>query len=58
MMLWSKSMTCKGLNPIVTLNKTIDQKGLTLTDLEMKEINMRSQRDPLLPSWDRLICPI
>jgi len=58
MMLWSKSMTWKGLHPIGTLNKAIYEKGITLTDLEMKEINNLLQRNPLLPSWDILICPI
>ena len=58
MLCWAKSMTWKGLKPIVSLCKKIYQKGISLTKKAMNDIEKRLQRNPLLPKWDILICPL
>ncbi len=57
MLAWAKSMTGKGLKPIVNLSQEIYQKGIYLTQKEMKEIERRLERNPNLPKWDILIRP-
>ena len=57
MLAWVKTMTWKGLNPIVKLSKKVYQKGISLTKKEMKEIEKRLERNPHLPKWDILIRP-
>ena len=57
MLAWAKSMTWKGLKPIVNLSQEIYQKGISLTQKEMKEIERRLERNPNLPKWDILIRP-
>lgn len=58
MLLWSNSMTWKGLHPKVSLCNVIYEKGVTLDASEMKEVNNRLQRNPSLPKWDILITPL
>ena len=57
MLAWGKSMTWKGLKPIVNLSQEIYQKGISLTQKEMKEIERRLERNPNLTKWDILIRP-
>lgn len=57
MLEWAKSMTWKGIQPVVTLSRTIYQKGISLSKKAMQEIEARLQRNPLLPKWDILIRP-
>ena len=38
---WAESMTWKGLYPILTLSKTIYQKGISLTKKAMKQVESR-----------------
>lgn len=57
MLEWAKSMTWKGLHPVVTLSKVVYEKGVTLTKQAMAEIEARLLRNPLLPNWDILIQP-
>ena len=57
MLAWAKRMTGKGLKPIVNLSQEIYQKGISLTQKEMKEIERRLERNPNLPKWDILIRP-
>ena len=54
---WAKTMTWKGLKPIVNLSKKVYKKGIRLTKKEMKVIEMKLQRNPDLPKWDILILP-
>lgn len=54
---WAQSMTWKGLHPIVKVSKKIYKKGISLTTKAMREIEMRLERNPLLPKWDILIRP-
>ena len=54
---WAKSMTWKGLKPLVNLNLKIYKKGISLNKKAMKELEMRLERNPLLPKWDILIRP-
>jgi hypothetical protein len=57
MLAWAASMTWKGLHPMIKLNSTIYQKGISLNKSEMKEVEKRLERNPLLPKWDVLIRP-
>jgi len=58
MLEWAKSMTWKGIRPIVTLSRTLYQKGVSLSKKAMREIEARLERNPLLPKWDILILPV
>ncbi len=57
MLEWAKTMTWKGLKPIVNLSKKVYEKGISLTKKEMKVIEMHLERNPELPKWDILIRP-
>jgi hypothetical protein len=54
---WARSMTWKGLHPVVTLTRQIYQKGVSVSKHAMQSIEARLQRNPLLPKWDVLIRP-
>ncbi|NRB09492.1 MAG: hypothetical protein HRU34_22035, partial [Richelia sp.] len=54
----ASSMTWKGLYPILSLSKTVYQKGISLTKKAMKQVESRLQRSPVLPKWDILIQPL
>ena len=58
MLSWASSMTWKGLYPILSLSKTVYQKGISLTKKAMKQVESRLQRNPLLPKWDILMQPL
>lgn len=58
MLAWAQSMTWKGLHPIITLNQNRYPKGISLTKTQMKTIERRLQRHPLLPKYDILIQPL
>jgi transposase len=57
MLAWAKTMTWKGLKPIINLNQKVYQKGISLSKKEIKEIEKRLERNPNLPQWDILIRP-
>ena len=57
MLEWAKSMTWKGIQPVVNLSKTVYQKGISLPKAAMQEIEARLERNPILPKWDILIRP-
>lgn len=42
---WAKTMTWKGINPIVTLSEKVYEKGISLSKKEMKEIERRLERE-------------
>ncbi|NRB06691.1 MAG: hypothetical protein HRU34_04835, partial [Richelia sp.] len=44
--------------PILSLSKTVYQKGISLTKKGMKKVESRLQRNPLLLKWDMLIQPV
>ena len=54
---WAKSMTWKGLHPMVKLSRRVYQKGISLSKKAMRAIEARLERNPLLPKWDILIRP-
>lgn len=54
---WGQSMTWKGIHPIVQLNPQIYEKGISLSKREMRNIEQRLERNPVLPKWDILIQP-
>lgn len=57
MLEWAKSMTWKGLHPVVELSRQVYQKGITLSKKAMKAVEARLERHPELPKWDILIKP-
>jgi hypothetical protein len=57
MLAWAKSMTWKGLTPVVELSRTVYEKGISLTKQAMPVVESRLERNPLLPKWDILIRP-
>jgi Rhodopirellula transposase DDE domain len=57
MLEWAKSMTWKGMHPIVELSRKVYQKAVTLRKKAMREVEARLERHPALPKWDILIRP-
>jgi hypothetical protein len=57
MLEWAKTMTWKGLHPVVDLSRKVYAKGVTLTKKAMREVEARLLRNPDLPKWDILIRP-
>lgn len=57
MLEWAKSMTWKGIQPIVKMSKVAYQKGIKLSKVAMKPIEARLERHPDLPKWDIFIQP-
>lgn len=57
MLEWAKSMTWKGINPIVKLSQKVYRKGISLSKKAMRKVEARLQRNPLLPKWDIRINP-
>ena len=55
---WAKTMTWKGIHPIVEVSTTAYEKGISLTKSTMRDIEARLERDPILPKWDILIKPV
>ncbi len=55
---WTKSMTWKGIHPVVHLVKKMYKKGVTLTDDEMTPYEARLERSDTLPKWDVTIQPV
>lgn len=58
MLKWARSMTWKGIHPVVQLSKTIYEKGIALSKAAMRTVEARLERNPCLPKWDILIRPI
>ena len=57
MLEWAKSMTWKGLHPVVKLSEKVYSKGVSLCKKAMEKVEERLKRNPLLPKWDILIMP-
>ena len=57
MLAWAKSMTWKGVHPVVELSRTVYEKGVSLYKHAMQAVEARLQRNPMLPKWDILIRP-
>ena len=58
MLAWAQSMTWKGLHPVIQLNQNIYEKHISLSKIEMRAVEKRLQRNPLLPKWDILITSV
>jgi len=58
MVAWAKSMTWKGIHPLVALSRKGYQKGVTLGKRAMQEVEDRLERHPKLSNWDILIQPV
>jgi len=57
MLEWAKSMTWKGLHPLVEMNRQVYDKGISLLKAAMQAVEARLKRNPDLPKWDILIEP-
>jgi hypothetical protein len=57
MLEWAKSMTWKGIHPIVERSRKVYQKGVALSKRAMQAVEARLTRHPELPKWDILILP-
>jgi Rhodopirellula transposase DDE domain len=57
MLAWAKSMTWKGIHPVVELSRKGYQKGIALGKKAMQAVERRLERHPELPKWDILIRP-
>ena len=57
MLAWAKSMTWKGIHPVVELSRKVYQKGIALGKKAMQAVERRLERHPALPKWDILIRP-
>jgi hypothetical protein len=51
-------MTWKGIKPVVELSRKVYAKGVTLSKTAMQAVEVRLERNPLLPKWDILIHPV
>ncbi|MBN8437124.1 MAG: ISAzo13 family transposase, partial [Candidatus Accumulibacter sp.] len=58
MLEWAKTMTWKGVHPVVELSRTVYEKGVTVAKEAMQAVESRLERHPLLPKWDILIRPV
>jgi hypothetical protein len=57
MLAWAKSMTWKGLQPVVALRRKTYHRGIALGKKAMQAVESRLERHPELPKWDILIRP-
>jgi hypothetical protein len=57
MLEWAKSMTWKGLHPVVALSRKGYAKGIALGKRAMRAVEKRLERHPELPKWDIRIHP-
>jgi transposase len=57
MLEWAKSMTWKGIQPVVELSRQVYHKGISLGKRAMRAVEKRLERHPQLPKWDILIRP-
>ena len=57
MLEWAKSMTWKGISPIVELSRKVYQKGVVLSKRAMQAVEARLTRHAELSKWDILILP-
>ena len=55
---WAKSMTWKGLHPVVKISKKLYKKGISLSKKAMLKIEDKLKRNPMLPKWDIFIQPV
>jgi Rhodopirellula transposase DDE domain len=54
---WAKSMTWKGIHPVVARSRKVYHKGMSLGKRAMRAVEKRLERHPELPKWDILIRP-
>ena len=57
MLEWAKSMTWKGLHPVVEISRKIYEKGISLSKSAMRSVEEDLERNQSLPKWDILVCP-
>ncbi len=54
---WAKSMTWKGIRPVVNLLDKAYESGKKLSAKQMESLSERLVLNPLLPKWDVTIAP-
>lgn len=55
---WTKTMTWKGIHPVVQQIESAYEKGVTLTKKAFQEVEKRLKRDEFLPKYSVIIEPI
>jgi transposase len=55
---WARTVTWRGINPIVRDIQQVYERGVTLTRLAFRPISNRLQRSLALPKWSVVICPV
>ncbi len=55
---WTKSMTWRGVQPVVHLVEKVYKKGVSLTKEAMEQYEARIERSKTLPKWDVTIQPV
>jgi hypothetical protein len=58
MLEWAKTMTWRGLHPVVALSQQVYEKGIALSKRMMQSVEQQLERHPELPKWDIVIRPI
>ena len=58
MLAWAKSMTWKGLHPVVELSRQVYEKGISLGKAALQAVEARLKRDATMPKYDILINPV
>jgi len=54
---WAKSMTWKGIHPVVEWSHQLNEIGISLSKEAMQALEARLERHPELPKGDILIRP-
>jgi hypothetical protein len=54
---WAKRRTWQGLKPVGDLSRKVYAPGVTLSKTARQAVEVRLERNPLLPKWDILIHP-
>jgi hypothetical protein len=54
---WARTMTCNGVQPVVSLIEKTYDKGVRIAKAAFKAVESRLQRDKILPKYEILIQP-
>lgn len=54
---WAKNMTWKGLSPVIHLVDTVYEKGVSVCQAVLEELEQFWERSEKLPKWDVVVQP-
>ncbi|MDA1015827.1 MAG: hypothetical protein O3A00_15400 [Planctomycetota bacterium] len=55
---WAKSMTWKGISPVVRMLDKVFSTGVTIAKKAFLQLSERLVRNETLPKWDVVISPL